>query len=185
MREIWLRSNRRALWFGFVPPCLLLAGGAATVASNQQANARELWLIVGSLAMILGGLAIAALIALLWSPKLQRDGEFVKIRLGPRAHYHVPLHSIECFFLGEGTSGLSLPAAGSVKSAHLIVRFTERAVDWHRREVRPNLGKWEDGYLAIHGTWCEPIDEDLVRRLNHRLATVKRQANKRQAKESP
>jgi hypothetical protein len=41
--------------------------------------------------------------------------------------------------------------------------------------VKPSLGTWCGGYVTIRGTWCEPLQPDLIRRLNRRLKEVKTQ----------
>jgi hypothetical protein len=84
----------------------------------------------------------------------------------------VPVGIIEAFFLGQGPA--SLPAGlRRQESVNLVARISQRATDWARQQVKPSLGNWCDGYVTIHGTWCEPLGTELVRRLNRRLKEVK------------
>jgi hypothetical protein len=39
--------------------------------------------------------------------------------------------------------------------------------------VKPAFGNWSEGYVTVRGTWCEPLDSEVVRRLNRRLKEVK------------
>jgi hypothetical protein len=41
--------------------------------------------------------------------------------------------------------------------------------------VKPALGAWCDSYVTIRGTWCEPLNGELIRRLNRRLREVTEQ----------
>ena len=68
-----------------------------------------------------------------------------------------------------------LPAgSGDTETINLIARLSQRETDWAHRDVKRALGHWCDGYITIRGTWCEPLNSDVVRRLNRRLADVKR-----------
>jgi hypothetical protein len=55
------------------------------------------------------------------------------------------------------------------------VRLAESAQDWKHRDVRPAFGHWCEGYITIRGSWCEPINEGLMKRLNQRLVAVQRE----------
>jgi hypothetical protein len=86
----------------------------------------------------------------------------------------VPAHIVESFFVGQGPA--TLPGGTqNHRTANLIARLSQRETDWARRDVKPALGKWCDGYVTINGTWCEPLDDAVVRRLNRRLHEVKQQ----------
>jgi hypothetical protein len=54
------------------------------------------------------------------------------------------------------------------------VRVAEKATDYHHREVKPALARWDEGYVTIHGAWCEPLTLQVVQRLNARLAEAHR-----------
>ena len=55
-----------------------------------------------------------------------------------------------------------------------MIRIADSATEWRQQEVKPQLGKWCEGYITIRGTWCEPLSIDLINRLNERLAEVNR-----------
>jgi hypothetical protein len=57
-------------------------------------------------------------------------------------------------------------------TVNLIARISLRNPDFAKREVKPALGWWCDSYVTIRGTWCEPLNGDLIRRLNRRLREV-------------
>jgi hypothetical protein len=81
---------------------------------------------------------------------------------------------VEAFFLGQGPA--KLPGSPNAQqTVNLVARLAQRETDWARREVKPALGNWCDGYITIRGTWCEPLDNELVRRLNRRLKEVTKQ----------
>lgn len=114
---------------------------------------------------------------LLFRPRLAyRDGQLlVYLRMGgPIA---VPIEVVECFFLGQGPALLppTVDVAGRAETATVVVRLAEAAQSWKQREVRPALGQWCEGYITIRGTWCEPINGALVKKLNERLVSAHRE----------
>jgi hypothetical protein len=80
---------------------------------------------------------------------------------------------VEAFFVGQGPAELPGGMARSQETANLVARLAQRATEWAQRDVKPALGRWCEGYVTIRGTWCEPLNTELVRRLNRRLAEVK------------
>ena len=38
----------------------------------------------------------------------------------------------------------------------------------------PRLGSWEHGYIVVRGTWCEPINREVIKGLNKRLVAAHR-----------
>jgi hypothetical protein len=88
----------------------------------------------------------------------------------------VPIDVVEAFLLGQGPAMLTNRRGDLREARVLTIRLAERAEEWANVEVKPALGKWCGGYIAIRGTWCEPLSLDLVNRLNYRLAEVKQEA---------
>lgn len=176
MVETWLQPNRRVLCSGCVMPFLMVMVGSVIFASQYRRDAFNGWLLLGACLVLIGGGAAAGLMLMLRQPRMSRDGQTIFFHLGGWSSIHVPMETIDCFFLGEGSSGLGCGSSDRLKASHLVIRFAEKAVDWHNRDVKPSFGKWQDGYLSIYGTWCESLDEDLVRELNRRLAVAKRTA---------
>jgi hypothetical protein len=84
----------------------------------------------------------------------------------------VPVGIVESFFSGQGPA--HLPAmTKQPQTVNLIARLSQRQKEWASQKVRPALGSWCDGYVTIRGTWCEPLNSELIRRINRRLKEVK------------
>jgi hypothetical protein len=81
----------------------------------------------------------------------------------------VPVEVVEAFFLGQGPAYLPLATHGAAETVNLVARLSQKAPQWADVEVKQALGHWHEGYVTIRGTWCEPLNGDLIRRLNHRL----------------
>jgi len=101
------------------------------------------------------------------------------VYLGAARPFRLPIEVVEVFFLGQAPSmvhkdGDPFDDQGPTTST-IVVRLAEKASEWQQRDVRPMLGHWCEGYITLRGTWCQPITEELVRTLNHRLVEVKRE----------
>jgi hypothetical protein len=171
MREVWLRTNRRAICFGVVPPALLaLLGGWLVVDADAAPNHLAWW--VGVLLLVGGGGLVVALLVQLRQPRISYDNGQVlfHLRLGPPLG--VPVDLVEAFFLGQGPTMLAGGKTNQEPTANLVARLSRRDPTWHEREVKPGLGAWSDGYVTIRGTWCEPLHGEVIRRLNRRLREV-------------
>jgi hypothetical protein len=171
MRETWLRPNRRAILFGCVPPLVTAAIGAWIVLAPAL-SVHSGWRWVG-VALIVVSLAMTGLLTnQLLRPRIAfHDGAVLfNVRSGPPIA--VPADVVEAFFLGQGPAHLP-GAAGKSKTVNLMARLSQRRTEWARQEVKPALGSWSDGYVTIRGAWCEPLDTELVRKLNRRLKEVK------------
>ncbi len=176
MAEVWLRTNRRAILWGMVPPAALaLAGGL--LAAPYGRTAPDLLLggwgrILGIGLMVLAAVSLAALAWQLRQPRLAyADGHLaVFLRRGP---IRVPVEVIECFLLGQADS--LLPSKGrKLKTSTVLIRLCPQAADWVRGDVDPRLGQWRDSHFIVRGTWCEPLNVDVIRRLNARLAQAQK-----------
>jgi hypothetical protein len=95
----------------------------------------------------------------------------------PNRPTRIPIAVVECFFLGQGGSQLPKLQGREPETQNVIVRLAESATEWKRRDVRPALGNWCEGYITIRGSWCERITPELMRRMNGRLAEVKKAAS--------
>ena len=175
LAEVWLRTNRRPLLLA-VALCTgaFLCGLALATGLLVPPHA---WttLLGGSVALgagILGGLALWQLLV----PRLafQRGNLLVYLKAGPP--YRVPVEIVECLFLGQGPAMPTDSSPDAMQAANVVVRLAERASDWSSRRVVPAFGRWCDGYITISGTWCEPLDQQLVEKLNRQLASRKRNA---------
>jgi len=173
MPETWLRPNARALWFGMVPGLILwmlgvwMAFGLEGIAGG--------WL--GWLGQLLIGLAMIPIGVLLYQLRKPRIGYADRqvsfyLRSGPPIS--VPVEVVESFFLGQGPTLLPGQQESGEKTANLVARLSQRETQWAQVDVKPALGQWQDGYVTIRGTWCEPLSIDLVRSLNQKLSQVKK-----------
>jgi len=169
MLEIWLRPNRRAILFGCVPPLVLAAIGAWLTFWLRDYS---LWRWLGLLLIVTSLSMIGIMLTQLRHPRIAfRDGMVLfYVRIGqPIA---VPVRIVESFFFGQGPAHLPT-VTKQPQTVNLIARLSQRHTEWARQTVRPSLGSWCDGYVTIRGTWCEPLNSELIRRINRRLKEVK------------
>jgi hypothetical protein len=172
MNEIWLHTNRRILLLGMILPAALVLIGLVVLGMKPLDSAT--WLqVLGWIFLVLGLFLFAILAIQLRLPRLaySNGSLLVYLQMGPP--FQVPAKVIECFFLGAGGGQIPGKSGDDIPVRNLVVRLAEKAGDYHRREVKPALGRWEDGYITIYGAWCEPLGLELVNRLNSRLSEVK------------
>lgn len=171
MSEVWLRTNRRAILWAMLPAALMLATGVAIACGLLPLPGWTRW-IGGAVALF----SLVCLGALLWQCRLPRlayaDGH-LQVHLRRGEPIRVPLHVVECFLLGQAPS--RLPGKPQLKTTTVLIRLCPREVDWVRGDVDSRLGQWRDSHFVIHGTWCEPLDVEIVRRLNAQLGRVVRE----------
>lgn len=170
MSEVWLHSNRRVLLLGMIPVGLLLVVGWALRASQDDTSLG--WIGIGCI--VVAALLLVGLVWQMLRPRVAyRQGE-VLFYLRAGRPIAVPLSVVEAFFQGQSDSHLPAESVHHTKSVNLIARLSRREANWHERTVKPALGRWEDGYVTVRGTWCEPITEEVIRQLNRRLGEVTR-----------
>ena len=172
MRETWLQPNRRAIWFGCIPPLLLMAFGAwlAWAGSNEAEYSWGRW--TGTVLFAAGLATTVFLLRQLRRPRVAfHNGELLfYLRAGPPIA--IPVQFVEAFFLGQGPAHLPGDSHESQRTMNLVARIAQRETAWAHRDVKPALGRWHEGYITIRGTWCEPLTNDVIRRLNRRLKEV-------------
>lgn len=179
MTTVWLRPNRRILGAAALAGLLLLVVGSGLILLGTFAG-RGAWAqVLGWPAAVLGASIFAANLYHLLRPRVSYSGGQVKFYLRWGRPVATPIEVVEAFFVGQGPAFLPGPVGKEAETINLIARIAERAAEWHRVEVFPVLGSWCDGYVIIRGTWCEPLNEEVVRRINHELAETKRQLNAR------
>lgn len=180
MVDIWLRNNTRALLWGTVPPGGIALAGLVLLAGGLG---EALWLrVVGGLLTALGAWAVAMLVWQMRQPRVAYEPGYLLVYLTAGPPYRVPIEIVECFLLGRGPSLLPTRQYERREAHTVVIRLDEEAAEWSHRETKPALGSWCGNQITIRGTWCEPLDVDLVRRLNAQLADATRQA--RQARVS-
>jgi hypothetical protein len=174
MRETWLKPNRRAIWFGCVLPLIIAAVGAwFVVQPGNSRSSASTWIGVGLL--LAAAAALAGLVRMLSLPPISyRDGQ-VLFNLRAGQPIAVPVEIVEAFFVGQGPANLPGDYKAKEKTMNLVARLAQRRTDFAERDVKPAFGNWSEGYVTVRGTWCEPLDSEVVRRLNRRLKEVKSQ----------
>lgn len=177
MPEVWLQPNRRVLVLAMIP---IVALGAISLALWKWGHGiPPAWMCVTTSVLSVG--LMLGLLRELVRPRIAyREGSLF-FRLKSGNPISVPLEVVEAFFQGEGLAHLPGEAQHQAKTVNLIARLAQRETEWHQRDVKPSLGRWDEGYITIRGTWCEPITQDVIRRLNRRLTEVKREAEHQSA----
>jgi hypothetical protein len=88
----------------------------------------------------------------------------------------VPAGVVEAFFLGQGPANLPNVGGKPAETVNLVARLSQKAPEWAKVAVKPALGNWCEGYVTIRGTWCEPLNGEVIRRLNRRLRELREPA---------
>lgn len=180
-RTAWLLGNRRVLLLGGLPVALLLGLGVVPWLLPPHGALGIGVRTFGVVLMIIGLSAATSIFRQLRLPRIACADENLLLYLRGVEPIAVPLEAVECFFLGQGPSGLPSDALEQAETSNVIVRLAENAKEWHHHEVRSTFASWCDGYITIKGAWCERITEDKLRELNSKLAQVKRERKARQA----
>jgi hypothetical protein len=157
----------------------VLAALGAWLALGAWGQTSILLRALGAALMLVGCGMVAVLIRHLFRPRIAYHEGHVLFQLRSGKPFAVPVHVVEAFFVGQGPATLPSGIQNGQQAVNLIARLSQRETDWARRDVKPALGKWCDGYVTISGTWCEPLDDAVLRRLNRRLLEVKQQAANR------
>lgn len=172
MTDVWLRTNRRALVMGMILPAVLVAIGVVLEMGIALGGAE--WVRYLGRIMMIGGMLLLFTIAVqLRFPRLAYQNQQVLVYLRGGDPIRVPVEVVECFFMGRG----KLPGSetDAIPVRNLVMRIAEKATDYQRRDVKPALGGWDEGYVTIHGAWCEPLTLEVVQRLNRLLADAQRE----------
>lgn len=175
--EIWLRGNRRAIVVGsLVTATLGSLGLIGALNLTPWDLSLPLRLAAGILAL-LATLVGIAMISQARLPRLAYADQELLVYAGSAKPFRVPVDVVEVFFGGQGATDVQVPGH-KIESKNVVVRLAERHKQWHQREIRRSFGHWQDGYIILNGTWCEPITVDLVKSLNLRLVETQRAIRK-------
>lgn len=164
-KEVWVRSNRRVLALAMVAPAALAAVGVGITAAADASLTRGL-----GIAMIAAGsLLVLLVVSQMLRPRVAyRDGH-VLFYMRPGAPIAVPVAAVEAFFLGQGPARLPGEGEQPLKATNLVARISQKHPEWEHVAVKPALGRWCESYVTMNGPWCEPLNGDVIRKLNHRL----------------
>lgn len=171
MHEVWLRSNRRILTLGLIPG-LAISGAAIALWATARSSGLQ-WF--AGLMLLVGLALVAIMVRQLVRPRVAYADGKVLFYLRAGQPIAVPVGIVEAFFLGQGPAYIPGTVEDSQETVNLVARISQKAEDWQRLEVKPALGKWCEGYVSIRGTWCEPLTNEVIRRLNRRLGEVSRE----------
>lgn len=154
-----------------VPPLIAAVLGVWAVAAAESSWVR------GAAALAIGAscFVLALLVMQMRRPRIAYDGGQVLFNLRSGVPIAVPVELVEAFFLGQGPVMLPGAAQGGA-TVNLVARISQRDPSYEKRDVKPALGAWCESYVTMRGTWCEPLNGELIRRLNHRLREVTEQA---------
>jgi hypothetical protein len=171
MAEVWLRSNRRILAVGLIPGLAICGAAVALLWVTSEPWIR--WTAVPALAV--GVLLVTVVARQLLRPRVAYADGYVLFYLRAGAPIAVPVRIVEAFFLGQGPAYLPGLPEDSEETVNLVARLSQKATEWQKHDVKPALGRWCEGYVSIRGTWCEPVTNEVIRRLNRRLSEVSRE----------
>ncbi len=179
MSETWILPNRRVLALGLLLPATLFGAALACfVAGQMQAS----WLWRGTaIATALGGVLLVGILwRLMLQPRVAYENGDVLVHGGLAEPLRVPVDVVECFFLGQAGGMIPDAQGRETEVRTVVIRLAESATDWHHRDLKAAFAHWCEGYITIRGTWCEPITPDLMKRLNGRLAALRRERKQQQ-----
>jgi hypothetical protein len=161
---------------GMLLPGAFAAGGALLWVGYSDSTTGLVQKIAGAGLIALGASLLVGLGLQLWFPRIGYGAGYVRFNLRSRRPLCVPIDVVEAFLLGQGPA--LLPGEGHRRSETrtVVVRLSEKAQEWSQAEVNPRLASWCDSYITIRGTWCEPLDVDVIKRLNRLLAEASRES---------
>lgn len=175
MKEVWLKTNRRALVLGMLLPAVILAIAVAGLVWTVASGKHWAWQLPLLIVIIAPLWMIGEMLYALLCPRVGYDSGELLVFLEPTRPTRVPIDIVEVFFLGQGPSELPKLKGREPETQNVIIRLAESATEWKHRDVRPTFGHWCEGYITLRGAWCEPITPGLMRRLNQRLAEAQRE----------
>ena len=180
MISTWLYPNRRVLAIATILAALAVIFGIGLAVVDASSMATR----IGGCLLAIGGIVVTSVLVRHYlQPRIgYADGRLL-VYLGG-APISVPIEIVECFFLGHAETTLPGNAELDTRVVAVVVRLAESATGWKKRTVTPSLGKWEDGYIIVRGTWCEPITGEVVNALNERLRQAHRQRRAEQCEPS-
>ena len=175
--EVWLHGNRRVYTIALVPGVIILCG-SVFVLTNTFFEA-QLWLrVIAAILCGFAGVTNTSLLLWLRRPLLAYSAGHLLVYLQPPQIIRVPIEFVEVFFAGQSETHMPQPRTQTTgpapESRNIVVRLAERATQFQQHPVKPSLGSWDDGYIVVRGTWSEPINKELFRRLNQRLIQIHR-----------
>ena len=160
---------------GMLLPGVLTAAGVLLCVTYLDSTTSLALRIAGVGLTAMGASLLVGLGFQLWFPRIGYATGYVAFNLSRRPTY-VPIDVVEAFLLGQGPALLPGERHRRTETRTVVVRLREKAEEWSKTEVNPRLASWCDSYITIRGTWCEPLDVDVIKRLNRLLAEATRES---------
>lgn len=173
MYEVWLASNRRAVLLGMAFPIAAeVIGILLGVSGWLLPNDILFW--TGAGVFIIAQVLLVSIVIQLATPRIAFQNAHLLLYLRGAGPIRVPIDVVEGFLLGQGPA--MLPGHGhDLETSTLVVKLADKAEAWQKVDVKPTIASWCNSYVTIRGTWCEPLNIDIVQRLNQKLADVQAQ----------
>ncbi len=175
MIEPLLRCNFRIAMLGMGLAVSVMVSGGMLLALDIGSKVGP---VVGSTLLLLGFVWFLSTSWVARRPRLGYCSGELLVYLHAGKPIHVPIDVVEVFFLGQGPVTGRIPRNrsddGRIVAANVVVRLSEAATEWHRRDVNVALGVWQEGYITLHGLWCERLNGEVLQRMNRRLVEIKR-----------
>jgi len=171
MTEVWLKQNRRAVLMGMLFPIVAELIGL-TIATVGWFAPQTVLFWIGTTIFVLAQMALIGVAAHAATPRIAyRDGNlYLYVRSG--GPVRVPIGVVEGFLLGQGPT--MLPGqTHDWETSTLVMKLADKAEEFRQVESKPALASWCNSYVTFRGTWCEPLNIEVVTRLNTRLGAIR------------
>ncbi len=175
MVRTWLQPNRRAVLFGMLLPTAPAVIGLLWALGIFPQGSWPIFQVLGVMLLVLTVPILILLGFQFWLPRIGYRAGYVVFNVHSGRLIRVPVDVVEGFLLGQGPAMLPSERLRQTETTTVVVRLSEKAEEWSRVEVNSRLASWCDSYISIRGTWCEPLDVGVVKRLNRLLAEAKRE----------
>jgi len=176
MVRTWLHPNRRAVLLGMLLPTTFAVIGLLWALGVIPQGSGPTYQVLGIMLFVLAVLVLILLGLQLGLPRIGYRAGYVVFNVRSGRPIRVPIDVVEGFLLGQGPAMLPGEKHRRTEATTVVVRLSEKAEKWSRVEVNSRLASWCDSYISIRGTWCEPLDVGVVKRLNRLLAAAKRES---------
>ncbi len=132
------------------------------------------WSWIGWTLFLAGGWVVASLLLHLRTPRVGHAADEVLFYLRSGPPIRVPIDVVEAFLMGQGPALLSPESEEKDQTKTIVVRLSPKHSEWEKVDVKAALAAWCDSYITIRGTWCEPLDIEVVKRLNRLHSEARR-----------
>lgn len=172
--HVLLRTNRRAAGFLLGAAVLPIVLGGLCLAYHWQRPSSIITLL-GMILVVVGVFATFQLRRWWWLHRLTLDKDSLLVYLRRGKPWRIPLDAVEVFFMGQAPSTMRDQNGREVETRNVVVRLAERATTWQQQPgVESTLGRWCDGYITVYGVWCEPLNREVIDKMNRQLSEAKR-----------